>query len=394
MSTLRFSKRMEDITFSKSQATIRRVRELRRQGVEVIDFGTRADTPKDVKAAAMRQLETTVASLYTDARGLAELRLAIAKKLAAENGIAADPETEIIASIGGKQGIQAALLALVDSGDEVLIEDPGWLSFEPMVRIAGATPVPIALIEDNGFNFTIDDLHDKITPRTRLIILCNPHNPTGRVLDRAALEAIARVAREHDIYVLMDEAYERFMYDGRGHVSMAALDGMWSRTITVQTTSKIYNMFGWRVGWIAARAELIEKFLTINSHSITCPTSFAQAGAAAALGADIGQGDLPIATIVQNYERQRNALVAGLRAIPGITCEMPSGAYFVFPNIRRFGLSSREISLHLLENAGVATLPGSDFGNQGEGHLRLVFNAPVAEIERGLEKMATALRGI
>lgn len=394
MSTLRFAKRMEDITFSRSQATIRRVRELRRQGVEVIDFGTRADTPKDVKAAAIRQLETTVASLYTDARGLAELRLAIAKKLAAENGIAADPETEIIASIGGKQGVQAALLALVDSGDEVLIEDPGWLSFEPMVRIAGATPVPIALIEDNGFNFTIDDLHDKITPRTRLIMLCNPHNPTGRVLDRAALEAIARVAREHDIYVLMDEAYERFMYDGRGHVSMAALDGMWSRTITVQTTSKIYNMFGWRVGWIAARAELIKKFLTINSHSITCPTSFAQAGAAAALGADIGQGDLPIATIVQNYERQRNALVAGLRAIPGITCEMPSGAYFVFPNIRSFGLSSREISLHLLENAGVATLPGSDFGNQGEGHLRLVFNAPVAEIERGLEKIATALRGI
>lgn len=385
---------MEEITFSKSQATIRRVRELRRQGVDVIDFGTRADTPKDVKAAAIRQLETNVASFYTDARGLTELRLAIARKLAAENGIDADPETEIIASIGGKQGIQAALLALVDGDDEVLIEDPGWLSFEPMVRLAGATPVPLAMIEENGFKFTIDDLRAKITPRTRLLILCNPHNPTGRVLDRAALEAIAEVAREHEFSVLMDEAYERFVYDGNAHVSLAALEGMWSRTITVQTTSKIYNMFGWRIGWIAARAEIIEKILTINSHSITCPTSFAQAGAAAALGADIGQGDLPIQEIVANYERQRNVLVAGLRAIPGVSCEMPGGAYFVFPNIRSFGKSSRDISRHLLEDAGVATLPGSDFGNQGEGHVRLVFNAPVPEIERGLEKISAVLRGI
>ncbi len=391
MSQTRFADRMRHVGFSSSQAIINKVRELREQGIDVINFGSKPETPQHVKDAAIKMLETPAAASYTDARGLPELREAIAAKLAHRNGVRVDPDTEIVTTIGGKQGIFVALLGLVDRGDEVLLDDPGWLSFEPMVRLVGATPVPLPLIEADGFRFRLDSLRERITPATKLIVLCNPHNPTGRVLERADLEAIADVALEHDLLVLMDEAYEDFTYDGLEHVSMAALDDMRSRTITVQTVSKIYNMFGWRVGWLTADAEVVSPILAAHSHTVTCPTSFAQAGAAAALTDALGQGGLRIPEIVQRYAEQRTVLVEGLRRISGVTCQMPKGAYFAFPNIERFGMSSAELCHHLLDRGRVATTPGSAFGAQGEGHLRVVFNSPVEEIERGVRRIADVL---
>lgn len=384
MRKTRFAARLAKLSFSSSLATIRRNRELRGRGIEIHDFGSKADTPEHIKQAAIDYLHSKTASLYADPRGIPELRAAIARKLADENGITADPETEITVCAGGKQGILATLLALVDRGDEVLLEDPGWLSFEPMVRISGATPVPIPLIEKDGFRFRIEDLEKRITRKTRLILLCNPHNPTGRVFTRADLEAIARIAVERDLLVLMDEAYEKFIYDGHAHVSIATLQGMRERTITVQTASKIYNMFGWRVGWVVAPAEISARIQMVSSHSITCVTSFAQAGAAAALAQPIAQGGITMAALNRNYQQQRDALMTGFREIPGITCQVPAGAYFAFPRIKSFGLTSQAMTDALFEKVHVSCIPGSVFGKRGEGHLRFVFNAPVSEIEAGV----------
>ena len=383
--------RMQGATIPSSLAIMNRVRELREQGIAVISFNSRGDTPLRAKQAAMAMLETPAAAGYTDVRGTPELRAAIARKLKRENAIDADPAAEIIVTAGGMAGIFSTLLALVDRGDEVLLTDPGWLGFEPMIRIAGATPVRAPLLERDGFVLAIDALRRAVGARTKMLLLCNPDNPTGIVLERAQLEAIAGIVREFNLLVVMDEAYESFVFDGRRHASMAALDGMRSRSITIQTASKIHNMFGWRIGWVVANADLVKPILAVHSCAVSCPTSFAQAGAAAVLDGSTGEGDLSIATIVRNYQEQRDAMVRALRRIPGVTCGVPQGAYFVFPDFGRFGKDSAALSMHLLEVGRVATTPGASFGPAGEGHLRLVFNAPIAEIEQGVEQIADAL---
>ncbi len=386
-----FAARLQGVKLPVSHAIMNRVRDLRRQGIEVINFGTKGDTPRRAKEAAIEMLASDDAAYYTDSKGLIELRQAIARKLHNENDIEADPETDIITTLGGMEGLFSSILALVDRDDEALVDDPGWFSFEPIIRIAGATPVPVPWIEANGFGFDIDRLRDKVTARTKLLILCNPDNPTGRVLDRSDLEAIAQLAQEFNFLVIVDEAYEYFTYDGRKHISLASLDGMWQRTITIQTVSKIYNMFGWRIGWIVADKDIIRAIQAVHSRTVGCPVSFAQAGAAAVLGDSLAQGDLPIWQIVQNYEKQRNAMVEGLGSIPGVTCGKPQGAYFAFPNIKRFGMSSVDMSEYLLEEGRVATAPGSAFGAMGEGHLRLLINSPVEEIEYGVARIAQTL---
>ena len=383
--------RMQGVTVPSSLAIMSRVREMRAQGIDVISFNSRGDTPRRAKQAAIAMLETAAAAGYTDVRGTLALREAIARKLKRENGIDADPASEIIVTTGGMAGIFSTLLALTDRGDEVLLTDPGWLGFEPMIRVAGATPIRIPLLQCDGFGFDLDALRRAITPRTKLLILCNPDNPTGIVFDRAQLEAIAGIAQEFNLLVVMDEAYENFIFDGRLHVSMAALEDMRRRTITIHTVSKIHNMFGWRVGWVVAHADLIKPILAVHSCAVSCPTSFAQAGAAAVLDGSSGEGDVPIATILRNYQDQRDAMVRALRRIPGVECGTPQGAYFLFPDCSQFGKTAVELSMHLLETARVATTPGSSFGAAGEGHLRLVFNAPIAELEQGVVQIADAL---
>ncbi len=387
-----FAKRVEKLSFSSSLASMRRIRELRQAGVKIHDFGSKFDTPDHIKQAAIEYLNSPAASLYADSRGIPPLRQAVARQLARDNGWIVDPDTEVTVTPGGKMGILAALLALVDAGDEVLVEDPGWLSFEPMVRISGAKPVPLPLQERDGYRFSIGDLRKRINHKTRVLVLCNPHNPTGRVFDRADLEAIAQVVIEHGLVVIMDEAYDHFVFDGLKHISMACIDGMRERTVTVYTASKTFNMFGWRVGWIVASPSITEKIQLISAHSFTCVTSFVQAGAAAALDGSLAQGHLSSAELSRNYQVQRQVLVDGLRAIPGVTCTLPRGAYFVFPNFKRLKIPSQELAARLFENARVSGLAGSVFGKRGEGHIRFVFNAPVAEISEGVERLQNYLR--
>ena len=391
---MRYARRVQHTVLSPSTALARRVRELRASGADIIDFGTRPDVPADVRKAAVACLDAGASAAYTDVRGLADLRRAIVEKLARENALEVDADSEVVVTAGAKQAVHAAVMALVDRGDEVLVEDPAWVSFAPIVNLAGAVPVPVPLREDRGFVLDARDLRERITSRSRLVLLCNPHNPTGCVHDECSLRAIAEAAIEHDLAVVADESYERLVYDGRRHVTMATLPGMRERTVTVQTTSKVYNMAGWRVGWLAAAPELVQKVLAIQSNSITCATSFAQAGAVAALRESIGMGDRPVADLVRDFAARRDALVAGLRSISGVTCVKAGGGFFVLPDFSCFGLDSVSLSRYLLEDAGIATVPGSAFGSAGEGRLRVLFASPVEEIEIGLERMARSLASL
>jgi aspartate/methionine/tyrosine aminotransferase len=388
---MKFADRMANITPSQSLAIIAEVKELRRTGVEVIDFGQQGHTPTVGRQAGALMMNDAEGAFYSNSRGLPGLRQIIADKLLSKNGFMADPDTEMVVTVGAKQGILMALLTLLDRGDEVLLDDPGWISFAPMIQITGATPVVVPLAEEHDFRSTAESFRERITPNTRLLVLCNPHNPTGRCLSRDELAEIADLAHEFDLRVLMDEAYEHFVYDSRKFVSMASLPGMAARTITAQTVSKIYNMSGWRVGWVIANADIINQMLSIHTHSVSCPATFAQAGAGAVISAHIGEGDLDLGDIVSNYEGQRDAMVHGLRNIDGVSCFMPEGAFFAFPNISTFGMSSIEMSRYLLNQARVATIPGSAFGDAGEGHLRVVFKSAVGEIERGLGRIAESL---
>tara|TARA_B100000780_G_scaffold260356_1_gene212008 strand:- start:6692 stop:7897 length:1206 start_codon:yes stop_codon:yes gene_type:complete len=391
MSNMKFANRMANIISSQSLSIIAEVKELRRTGVDVVDFGQQGNTPTIARVAAGIVINDAEGSFYSNSRGLPILRQEIADKLSTENGFEADPDTNIIITVGAKQGILTALLALIDRDDEVLLDDPGWISFAPMVQITGATPIAVPLVEENSFRSTTESFRQRITARTKLIILCNPHNPTGRCLSREELSEIATLAQEFDLFVLMDEAYEHFSYDNKKFVSMASLPGMAERTITAQTVSKIYNMAGWRVGWVVANRNVIDRMLAIHTHLVSCPTTFAQAGVAAVISAGIGEGDLPLGEIVANYETQRNSMVNGLRNIDGLSCFMPEGAFFAFPNIKKFGKNSVDMSRYLLDQARVSTIPGSAFGEGGEGHVRVVFKTNVKEIERGLHRIAEAL---
>lgn len=388
---MKFSSRMRHVSVSPSLAMLDQVSELRAAGRKIINFGTRPDAPQAAKEAAKSYLDAGAASPYTPTRGLRALRVAVAQKLAAENSLQVDPDRDVVVTIGAKQGVYAALLTLVGAGDEVLVEGPGWLGFAPIVKLTGATPVPLPVDESNAFQIDINDIRARVSPRTRVLLLCNPHNPTGAVLSRAELEAIARLACENDLAVVVDEAYERLIYGAGEHVTLATLDGMWERTITVQTCSKIYNMGGWRVGWVAGPAAAIERIEALQSSAITCPTSFAQAGVAAALGQPLGMGDQPIGELLDRFSRQRDVVVNGLRAIPGVTCVDPSGGFFTFPNFSSFRMSSVDLCAYLLEDASIATTPGAAFGAHGEGHLRVLYTSPVDEIRAGLEAMADSL---
>jgi len=299
---------------------------------------------------------------------------------------------EIQVTVGAKEAILSSLLALVGNEDEVLVEDPGYLGFEPIIRLTGAKPVSLPLIKNEDFRFPLEYLRDYITPRTRVLLLCNPHNPTGRCLTQTELTEIGKIAREKGLIVLIDEAYEHFVYDGLKHLSLAALPEMKSVTVTVQTMSKIFNMGGWRIGWATGPAHIMEKIHLVHTHAVTAPTTFAQSGAAAALASGVAEGNQNIKSIINRYQSQRDVMIRELCSIPGISCHVPQGTFFIFPNVSRYKISTDSISNYLLESCNVATVPGSAFGSNGSGYIRMVFKCDPSMISLGLSRMAAALK--
>jgi aspartate/methionine/tyrosine aminotransferase len=368
--------------------------EMKRAGMNVIGFKSRQDTPQHIKDAAKKMLDSPDAASYVDLRGLSELRRSIADKLKEQNSIDADPDDQIVVTVGAHAAILATMLALINPGDEILVEDPGWITYTHSIHLAGGVPVPVPLVEKKGWKLSHEEMEKRIGPKTKMIVINNPHNPTGRVLTKDDIEEIIEVAKNHELLILVDEAFENYVYDGLKHYSIASFPGMAERTITIQTTSKLFNMYGWRLGWVTGSKEIIQQMAIAHSHMVACATSFVQAGAIAALNQKpvLGLGGMTLSELRSEYTKRRDAMVDGLNRIPGISCVKGNGGYHAFPNFSAFGMSSAEMYDYLLEKARVHTTPGGEFGAVGEGHLRFHYTCPVNEIEKGLEQIRVALQ--
>jgi aspartate aminotransferase len=380
------SPRIAEIPSSPTIAVAKQAEELRRKGVDVVDFGPGEpdfDTPAHVRRAAEDALAAGMTH-YPPGRGLPDLREAIAEKLARENGLRYDP-MEVIVTPGAKQAILEAVFISARPGDEVIVFDPGWGSYEAIARLAGATPVHVPLQPD----FTLDTaaLREAVTPHTRAMIVGTPSNPTGHVLDGEELRLLADICTEHNLLLISDEIYERITY-GSPPVSPATLPGMWERTVTVNGFSKAYAMTGWRLGYAAAPRPLIDAMLKVQEHSVTSAGSFVQAGGIAALRGS----QEPIGAMVEEFARRRALVVEGLNALPGVSVSPPDGAFYAFPDVSGTGLTGTELAFRLLE-CGVAVTPGVGFGEGCDDHIRLSFATSEDRIRTGLERMEGVLSG-
>ncbi len=323
---------------------------------------------------------------YNPPRGVTALREAIAEDAGRQRGMTFTPE-QVAISPGAKPNLFLPTLALVNPGDEVIYPDPGFPTYEAMVEVAGGVAVPVPLLEETGFSFDLDAFDRLVSERTKLIVLNSPGNPTGGVMPREALQHIAQAAQRYDCWVLSDEIYARLAYDGRAVPSIAALDGMAGRTVIIDGFSKTFAMTGWRLGYGIMPEALSRKIDLLLTHSVGCTAEFTQyAGLAALLGSQDWVDDM-----IAQYQRRRDALVAGLNAIPGVRCQAPQGAFYAFPNVKAFGKPSAEIANFLLDEANVALLPGTAFGQNGEGYLRLAYANSLENIERALERIGAAL---
>ncbi|NLT66142.1 MAG: pyridoxal phosphate-dependent aminotransferase [Acidobacteria bacterium] len=323
---------------------------------------------------------------YTHPAGMVELREAIAEDAGRRRGIKISPD-EVVVSPGGKPNLFFPTLALVEPGDEVIYPNPGFPTYEAMIGVAGGVAVPVPLLEENSFSFDLDAFDRLINERTKLIILNSPSNPTGGVIPRRDLEHIAMQAQKFNAWVMSDEIYARISYDGLQVFSIASLPGMRERTIIVDGFSKTYAMTGWRLGYGIMPAQLCDRVGLLLTHSLGSTAHFTQF---AGIEAVAGPQDM-VDEMVAEYERRRDVIVAGLNSIPGFSCRKPEGAFYAFPNITKTGMTSAALADLILEKAGVALLPGSCFGEYGEGYLRLSYATSIPTIEKGLARIHAIL---
>ena len=339
------------------------------------------DTPKSVTAAGVAAIERGETH-YTPSAGVIELREAIAQYLNRARGLAIDP-SQVIVTPGAKPIMFFALLALLDHGDEAIFPDPGFPIYASMISFAGATPVSLPLREANDFVPDLDELRRLVTPKTKMIILNSPHNPTGGLLSKEAVREIARVARERDLWVLSDEIYAELIYDGEHH-SIAREEGMAERTIILDGFSKTFAMTGWRLGYGAFPKSLVDPVVKLVTNSVSCTATFTQRAGIVALKARPPEVD----EMVKAFRERRDTIVAGLNKIEGITCRTPRGAFYVFPNVSGLGLGdSAAVASRVLDEAGVACLSGTAFGAAGEGHLRLSYANSLENLELAVQRI-------
>jgi aspartate aminotransferase len=380
---MNFADRMSRLGTESAFEVLARARALERQGKEIVhleigepDF----DTPIHIRDAAKSALDAG-ATHYGPAAGLPELREAIAKDVGATRNIPATPE-EIVVTPGAKPIMYFVITALVNPGDEVIYPNPGFPIYESAINFVGGVPVPIPLREESGFGFDLDLLEQKASGRTKLIIINSPQNPTGGVLDVDQLGRIAEVARRHRIPVLADEIYKSFLYEGE-FASITRFPGMKDLVIILDGFSKAYAMTGWRLGYGVMPAPLAEHVTRLMVNTNSCTASFTQLAGIAAL-----QGDqTPVAEMVAEFKRRRDLVVEGLNRLPGVSCRSPRGAFYAFPNVKALKRPSAEVAELLLNEAGVAVLGGSAFGEYGEGYLRLSYANSEANLKKALERM-------
>jgi aspartate aminotransferase len=385
---MQLSSRATSLTPSLSLSVDSKAKAMKAEGVDVCSFGAGEpdfDTPEHIKAAAMAALETGFTK-YTPSSGIPELRQAIADKLQAENGLSYKP-SQIVVTVGAKHACYNAILATCQPGDEVIIPSPYWLSYPEMVRLAGADPVFVATTEANGWKITPSEFENAMTPRTKLIILNSPGNPTGAVYTREELEAIGAVAAEEEILILADEIYEKLIYDDNQHVSIASLsDDLYNLTITVNGFSKSFAMTGWRLGYLAAPETVAKAVDSIQSHVTSNPCSFAQKGAYAALKGD----QQTISDMREEFDLRRNYMMERLAQIPNVSFVRPGGAFYILVDIGKLGLSSQNFADRLLSKASVAVIPGIAFGN--DKTIRLSYATGMDVIKKGMDRLSDFCR--
>lgn len=385
---IRFASRMGRLGTETAFEVLVRARALEAQGKDIVhleigepDF----DTPSNIVEAGCEALRTGWTH-YGPASGQADLRQAIADYVNRSRGTAFSGD-QVVVTPGGKPVMFFAILALVERGDEALYPDPGFPIYRSMIDFAGATAVPIPLREERAFGIDLDELAGLITPRSRLLILNSPANPTGGVLTRDEIAEIARLAVENDLIVLADEIYSELIYEGE-HVSIATMPGMAERTILLDGFSKTYAMTGWRLGYGLMPLPLVEAVSRLMVNSVSCTTMAVQRAGLAAL---TGPQD-EVATMREAFRTRRDLIVDGLNRIPGISCLSPKGAFYAFPNITGTGMTSRQFADRLLEEHGVAALAGTAFGAHGEGYLRLSTANSEANLTKALERIEAAAR--
>lgn len=355
---------------------------MKAEGIDVCGFGAGEpdfDTPEHIKAAAMASLDGGFTK-YTPSSGIPELRTAISEKLAADNNLSYKP-SQVIVSTGAKHSCFNAILATCEPGDEVIIPAPYWLSYPEMVRLAGADPVFVQTKEENGWKMTAEEFENAMTPRTKLVIINTPGNPTGSVYSRQELQAIAEVAAEEEILILSDEIYEKLIYEDTEHVSIASLsDEIHDLTITVNGFSKAYAMTGWRLGYLAAHEDIAKAIDSIQSHSTSNACSFAQKGALAAVKGD----QQPVEDMRQEFDMRRQYMFSRISAVPNISAVNPLGAFYVLANISALSLTSTNFADRLLSKFNVAVVPGVAFGD--DRTVRLSYATSLDVIKRGLDR--------
>jgi aminotransferase len=325
---------------------------------------------------------------YAPTNGIPELREQLTRKAYGDYGLSYDPNSEILVTVGGTEAIFSALIALINPGDEVLIPSPGFVCYEPCILLAGGVPVSIPMLEENGFKPDTSDVISRITEKSRVMILNYPNNPTGAVLSQDEVAALAEVAVERDMIVISDEVYEKIIYDGARHHCVATFPKMRERTLVVNSFSKTYAMTGLRVGFVYGPKELISPLWLTHQYAVTCVDSLAQYIALAALE---GSQNF-VKEMVREFDRRRHLVYERLSEIEDVSCVLPKGAFYVFPKIRDFGMTSEEFAEFLIKNAHVATVPGSAFGSYGEGYIRISYAAAYEQLEEALDRVEKAVK--
>ncbi|MBT3177169.1 MAG: pyridoxal phosphate-dependent aminotransferase [Desulfobacula sp.] len=381
---MKLAKRMDIIPFQRIRIIVEEVTRRERLGEKIIhleigrpDF----DTPSHIKEAAIEAISKGKVH-YTSNYGIIELRNEIAAKFKQDNGLTYDPLDEIIVTVGATEGIFLSMMALLDPGDEVLIFSPSFPAYAQCANMIEAIPVFVPLKQDNDFEPIIEDLKSKITSKTKMIVINTPHNPTGAVYSEKTLTALAQIALENDLLVLSDEIYEKNIYDGYEHFSIASLPGMQERTITLNGFSKSHCMTGWRLGYLASSKEIIGGLIRIHQYATVCATSFAQHGAVAALKGP--QDDVEL--MGKEFSRRRVMMVERLQKMPGLSVFKPKGAFYIFINVEKLGMTSQKLATYLLDEATMAVVPW------GDKNIRISYANSYENLEKAMDNMEAALK--
>lgn len=382
------AKRMECLPFSGIRAVMEKATKMQQAGEKVIhleigrpDF----DTPKKIKDAAYESLNAGHV-FYTSNYGTPALRKEIAKWENEHHNVNYEA-SEVLVTVGVGEATYASMAAFLEEGDEVLVPNPVWLNYIHVPSSLGATPVTYSLKEENDYQIDFEELESKITEKTKMIVVVNPSNPTGGIFSRKTLEKLSEIAIRNDLLVVSDEIYSQLVYDGAEHVSIASIPGMKERTITLGGFSKAYSMTGWRLGYMCAPEGIISACVRVHQYTITCASSFVQDAAIVALNECADD----VEAMRQEYQRRKDFMVKALNDIDGISCNNPQGAFYIFVNVKSLGMTSMEVAEYLLEHAKVALVPGSAFGSEGEGYLRISYACGYEDLQEAAKRIREAV---